>query len=159
MTVCCMWVLQRFGLRILDDPCQTIATAMLFRTIVQPAWPHRPKISHPGEISGLSPNLTLGHANPGTRAGCRSGPLIFFDCLAQCPGGAVINCNGPLAPERQGSGCGRLTGALTHELPLAKHPATGSMRFADLGLQGSQTAFHLICNEKLPAACPGRTRP
>jgi hypothetical protein len=49
-----MWVLERFGLRILGDPSQTIATAMLFQTIIQPAWPYRPKIPHPGEISGLS---------------------------------------------------------------------------------------------------------
>jgi len=48
-----MWVLERFGLRILGDPSQTIATAMLFRTITQPAWPYRPNIPHPGEISGL----------------------------------------------------------------------------------------------------------
>ena len=27
---------------------------MLFRTITQPAWPYRPKIPHPGEISGLA---------------------------------------------------------------------------------------------------------
>jgi hypothetical protein len=48
-----MWVLERFGLRILGDPSQTIATAMLFQTITPTAWPYRPKIPHPGEISGL----------------------------------------------------------------------------------------------------------
>jgi hypothetical protein len=32
-----MWFLERFGLRILSDPSQTIATAMLFRTITQAA--------------------------------------------------------------------------------------------------------------------------
>src|SRR5210317_455275 len=54
MTVCSLWVLERFGLRILGDPFQTIATAMLFQTITQPAWPYRPKIPQPGEISGLA---------------------------------------------------------------------------------------------------------
>jgi hypothetical protein len=54
MTACSLWVLERSGLRILGDPSQTIATAMLFRTITQPAWPYRPKIPHPGEISGLA---------------------------------------------------------------------------------------------------------
>ena len=54
MTACSMWVLERFGLRILGDPPQTIATAMPFRTITEAAWPCRPKIPHPGEISGLA---------------------------------------------------------------------------------------------------------
>jgi hypothetical protein len=48
-----MWFLDRFALHILRDPSQTIATAMLFRTITQAARPYRPKIPHPGEISGL----------------------------------------------------------------------------------------------------------
>ena len=48
--------MERFGLRILSDPSQTIATAMPFQMIAPPAWPYRPKIPHPGEVSGSSGN-------------------------------------------------------------------------------------------------------
>ena len=80
-------------LRILDDPPWIIATAMILRSIVQPALPACPKIPDPGETCGLNVQL---HNNAPLRLGSWSSPNAAVS-------GRGFKGSDPLKPQSGGS--------------------------------------------------------